>query len=51
MSAYIKNSKKDRDEEKKERKDIEEFLVKADVKNVFETYKKPLEMMFKFYAA
>ena len=51
MESYIKDSKQDRDQEKKERKDVTDFLNKPEVLQVFETYKKQLYLIFKFYAS
>jgi hypothetical protein len=51
MSKYIKDTKEDREIEKKERKDIGEFVERADVKSVFDKYQKQLFLMYKFYAS
>lgn len=51
MSKYIKDTKEDREIEKKERKDIQDFVQRADVQAVFDKYQKQLYLMYKFYAA
>lgn len=51
MSKYIKDTKEDREIEKKERKDIIDFIKKPDVKAVFDQYQKQLFLMYKFYAS
>ena len=51
MSKYIKDTKEDREIEKKERKDIGDFINKADVKKVFDQYQKQLFLMYTFYAS
>jgi hypothetical protein len=51
MSKYIKETKPDRDQEKQERKDVQEFLSRPDVDAVFKAYEKPLSILYKFYAS
>ena len=51
MLEYIKTSKPDRDVEKKERKDVQDFLDSKPVASLFDAYKKPLNQMYKFFAA
>ena len=48
---YIKTSKPDREVEKKERQDVQEFLDSEPIASLFDDYKKPLGQMYKFYAA
>jgi hypothetical protein len=42
MNKYIEDTKPDREQEKKERKDVQDFLKRPDVVAVFKTYEKPL---------
>jgi len=42
MLEYIKSSKPDRDLEKKENKDVIDFLESKPVASLFDAYKKPL---------
>jgi len=51
MESFIKETKDDREGEKQERKAISEFLSKPPVAEVFNTYQRPLQQMFKFYAS
>lgn len=51
MNKYIKDTKPDRELEKKERKDVQDFMQRPDVVQVFRTYEKPLQLMYKFYAS
>ena len=51
MTQYIEDSKVDRDQEKRERSDVNDFLAQQDVQDVFNNYDKQLQVMFKFYAA
>lgn len=51
MESYIKTSKPDREEEKKERQNVQAFLDSEPVAALFEGYKKPLSQMYKFYAS
>ena len=51
MENYIKQTKPDREVEKKERQDVIAFIDSEPVAALFESYKKPLGQMYKFYAA
>lgn len=51
MTQYIEDSKVDRDQEKRERSDVNDFLAQSEVQDVFNNYHKQLQVMFKFYAA
>lgn len=51
MNQYIKTTKQEREIEKLERKEVQEFLELKDVAAVFDAYQRPLFHMFKFYAA
>jgi len=50
MVKYIEGSKQDREVEKQERIDVAKFLEREDIKKLFETYDKSLNLMFRFYA-
>lgn len=51
MSQYIQTTKQEREIEKLERKEVQEFLDQQAVAEVFDTYGRQLYHMFKFYAA
>ena len=51
MEDYIENSKVEREVEKLERKEIQEFIDSDLVATVFAQYQLQLHHMFKFYAA
>lgn len=51
MKDYIEATKKDRDVEKWERKEIQNFIDTPAVNAVFDKYQRQLLHMFKFYAA
>ena len=51
MEQFIMDSKQDRDKEKVERQQINEFLRQTDVESVFALYDKQLRQMYKFYAS
>ena len=51
MNEFIKESKPDREQEKKERNDINNFVKTPDVQRVLENYHKQLAVMYKFYAS
>jgi hypothetical protein len=51
MNKYIQTTKQEREIEKLERKEVQEFLELKDVAAVFDTYQRQLFHMFKFYAA
>lgn len=51
MQHYIEDTKEDRDVEKQERADIQNFLDAEEVQEVFSKHNRLLFHMFKFYAA
>ena len=51
MQTYIQMTKQEREIEKQERQEVQAFLDRADVAEVFDKYQRQLTHMFKFYAA
>jgi len=51
MDQLINETKGDREAEKKERLEVQEFISAGEVAKVFKTYDKQLQHMYKFYAA
>ncbi len=52
MEGYIKdNGKMVKEVSKKENEDIEEFIKRSEVQEIFDKYDKPLRHLYKFYAA
>jgi hypothetical protein len=51
MNDFIKETKPDREQEKKERQDIDDFMTTPEVQRILENYHKQLTVMYKFYAS
>ena len=51
MELFITDNKQDREAEKEDRKEINDFLATPDVENIFGLYDKSLISMHKFYAS
>ena len=51
MEKFIKEHLQDRDKEKEERQNINEFIKQHDVESVLGLYNNSLKYLYKFYAS